>query len=109
MIQILKLKKMTKREFNPLIDGLLAKVNSIEFDDYYAALRMISEFRKFVNQYHNNLNQYVLEHIGKIEADFENAKKSKNISEKSKYWKSAINDLSCDIESMKYENKFLND
>lgn len=97
---------MTDKEFQPLVDNLLANAKSIEFDDYAAAIIIIREFKNFVGRYSDKLNQYVLEHILSIESKFKEARDTQSCNKKVSIWKSAMSDLLCDIESMKDENRF---
>lgn len=93
---------MTNKEFQPLVDNLLAKAKSIKFEDYVTAISTIREFKNFVGQYSENLSQYVLEYIGTTEYKFKAARDTQSY----KTWQSAMDDLLCDIASMKDENKF---
>lgn len=62
----------------------------IPFDDYSNVILVIREFKIFVETHYKYLNQYVLEHIGMIQSDFDSMRKCKKHEDKVKYWNNAV-------------------
>ncbi len=95
---------MTKKEFNIEVDNLTKQVDNIELDDFYESQNIIDAFKKFVGRYSDYLNQNALEHIGDIQAYFDEMKNTKSYSHKVEAWRNGCYSLKSEIQSMKDEN-----
>ena len=98
---------MNKADFKVLIEELIDKARSLSIDDYTANMAVVEEFVLIASRYRNELNPFVLEHVGQIKSLLSKASSSRRINQKLDCHSQAVNDLISDIRSME-ENSFPN-
>lgn len=90
-------------KFENVVNDIITKAENIEKYDYEGVKMLIKEYINIAKLYAKNLNPYVLEHVGEIEADLECSLRYKRSNLKNKYWKSAVANLTENIELMKQQ------
>jgi len=92
---------MDRAELNAAVDALLQRIEVIRFDDYYAGMQGLRDFKSLAHQASHLVQQFTTEHVDEIGDDFEAMRKYKRRDLKAQHFNSAIRGLRADVESMK--------